>query len=43
MNKDLVWKQWMEAILIYGPQTPETQKFEKAYCELYMKENGRLP
>jgi len=43
VDKDAVWKEWMEAILLYGPWAPETRKWEKLYNELYIKEHGRLP
>ena len=43
MNKDTVWKMWMEAIREEGPDSPEAEKLGELYTILYLEEHDRLP
>lgn len=43
VTMDQVWRAWMSAILVYGPQSDEAQKMEAEYYRRYLETHERLP
>lgn len=43
MTMDQVWRAWMDAILIYGPNSDKAKEMEAEYCQRYLEVHEQFP